>query len=168
MNETQFDPDIPDVFATLSQVVPGTAGATYDFSAWSAWEAGYCGGLFNTETVTFLKVEFLNGTNVIGTQMLDLKTAGQINDDAGNLEPDDWRQFTLNALAPAGTTNVRVSAGATGMYNSGLGAQSAFFDEFSLIETLPGAGGLAAVPEPATIVLVGIVLCFFGRGRRSS
>lgn len=167
VNATQFDPDIPDVFATMSQTVAGTAGAQYAFSAWTAWEAGYSGGLNNTTTQTFLKVEFLNGSTVIGTQTLDLKAAGMVNDDAGGLEFDDWKNFTLNATAPANTTNVRVSVGATGMFST-TGAQSAFFDEFSLIETLAGAGGFAAVPEPSAVMLVGVALCFCGRRIRRS
>lgn len=167
VNATQFEPDIESVFATLSQTVPGSAGAEYAFSAWTAWEAGYSGGLPNTPTQTFLKIEFLNGSTVIGTQLLDLKAAGMVNDEAGGLEFDDWQQFTLNATAPANTTNVRVSAAATGMFST-TGAQSAFFDEFSLIETLPGAGGFAAVPEPSTIVLLGVAICFWGRRSRRS
>jgi hypothetical protein len=165
VNATQFEPDIADVFATLSQTVPANPGAEYDFSAWTAWEAGYSGGLPNTTTQTFLRIEFLNGSTVIGTQNLDLKAAGMLNDEAGGLEFDDWKQFTVSATAPLNTTNVRVSAGATGMYNT-TGAQSAFFDEFSLIETLAGAGGFAAVPEPSTIVLLGVAICFWGRRSR--
>jgi hypothetical protein len=160
VNVTQFQPDLPDVFGYAEQVVAATPGATYAFSAWSAWESGYGGGLPGTSTQTFLKMEFLNGSTVIGTQLLDLLAAGQVRDDnmgpnekGGNVDLDDWRQFVLNAVAPAGTTNVRVSLGATGMFQSGLGFESAFFDEMSLLETLPGAGSLAAVPEPGCLVL---------------
>ena len=167
VNATQFEPDIPSVDAVMSQIVAGTPGAQYDFSAWSAWEPGYSGGLNNTSTVTFIKIEFLNGTDVIGTQMLNLKDAGQINDDAGGVEYDDWRQFTVSGTAPALTTNVRVSLGATGMFDIALGiSESAFFDEMSLIETLPGAGSLAAVPEPASVVLLGIAVGLLSVGRR--
>jgi hypothetical protein len=129
--------------------------------------------------LTFLRIEFLNdASSVIGTQTLDLVAAGMVNDDnsgpnpnGGNIEPDDWRQFSLNAVAPAGTAGVRVSAGAEGMFDSALGFQSAFFDDFSLMETLPGAGGVAGVPEPSCIVLLAIALgiaCGVRRpGRRS-
>jgi hypothetical protein len=175
VNTTQFEPDLLDVFGYASQVVPGTPGAAYSFSAWSAWESGYSGGLANTTTQTFLKMEFLNGQTVIDTQLLDLLVAGQVSDDnsganenLGNVEFDDWRQFFLNAVAPLGTTDVRVSVGATGMFNNDLdGFQAAFFDEMSLVETLPGAGvGSTAVPEPASIVLVGIAMALAGAVRR--
>lgn len=175
VNKTQFEPDLVDVFGQASQVVPGTPGAQYTFSAWSAWESGYCGGLANTSTQTFMKIEFLNGLSVIGTQLLDLVAAGQLRDDnsganenGGNVEFDDWRQFSLNAVAPNQTTSVRVSLGATGMFNNDLdGFQAAFFDEMSLIETLPGTGvGSTAVPEPGSILLVGIAVALAGALRR--
>jgi hypothetical protein len=174
VNTTQFEPDIPSVDAIASQVVPGTPGAEYTFSSWSAWEQGYSGGLFNTTTETFMRIEFLNGSmTVIGNHLLDLLDAGQMNDDgdngSGNVDWADWRQFSLNAVAPAGTAHVRVSVGATGMFNSELGvAQSAFFDEMSLIETLPGSGGLSTVPEPSAALLLGVALGMIGVGRRKS
>jgi hypothetical protein len=131
--------------------------------------------LFNTSTETFMKLEFLDGSmGVIGTQTLDIQASGQVSDDnsgvnenGGNVEFDDWRQFFLNAVAPAGTANVRVSLGATGMFLSGLGFESAFFDEMALIETLPAAGaGGTAVPEPGSVVLVGFALALAGAVRR--
>ncbi len=152
VNKTQFEPDLLEVFGYASQVFTGaTPGAEYTFSAWSAWESGYSGALFNTSTETFMKIEFLNGQTVIDTETLDLVTAGQVSDDnsgtnenGGNVEFDDWRQFFLNAVAPLETTSVRVSLGATGMFNNDLDDfQSAFFDEMSLIETLPGVGVVA-------------------------
>jgi hypothetical protein len=189
VNVTQFQPDLPNVFGAATQVVAvaGTPGTEYTFSAWSAWESGYCGGLLNTETVTYLKMEFLNGLAVIGTEMLDLLRGpdgilpgdpgdgndGQLVDDnsganlnGGNVEFDDWRQFSVNAFAPDGTTHVRVSLGANGMFESGLGFQAAFFDEMSLIEMLPGAGGVSVVPEPGSVVLVGIAVALARAVRR--
>src|SRR6185436_10381957 len=36
VNETQFEPDLPDVFGNASQKVAAVAGRDYTFSAWSA------------------------------------------------------------------------------------------------------------------------------------
>jgi hypothetical protein len=172
VNTTQFEPDIATVDGFATQTVPGTPGAQYSFSAWSAWEQGYSGGIPGSGTETFLKMEFLNGMSVIGTHTLDLVDAGQVNDDgdngSGNVDWADWRQFSLNATAPALTTNVRVSLGATGMFDTALMvSQSAFFDEMSLIETLPGPGaGSAAVPEPGTILMLAIALGMMGVTQR--
>ena len=63
----------------LTQVVPATEFADYEFSAWSAWEPGYSGGLPFTTTETFMKMEFLDGSMaVIGTEMIDLADEGQV------------------------------------------------------------------------------------------
>jgi hypothetical protein len=142
--------------AKILQTVPGTPGGNYTFGAWSKWEMGYNGADPLSATQTFLKMEFLDASNaVIGTPaMLDLRTA-QINDDT-------WRQFFLNSVAPAGTANVRVSVGATGMANSGINPQSAMFDDFSLMLAGSGSGNLlaAAVPEPNVCVL--LIMGFLG------
>jgi hypothetical protein len=111
---------------TLAQTVPGTPGGDYTFSAFSKWELGYSGGdpLFDTQTL--MKLEFLDAAAaVVGTQMLDLRTV-QMSDG-------EWRDFSVNGTAPAGTANVRVSVSATGMMNSGINPQSAMFDDFSLM-----------------------------------
>lgn len=122
--------------AKIIQTLPASAGGQYTFSAYSKWETGYSGAnpfppSGQTQTSTFMKMEFLNASNsVIGTQNLDLFTVQS---------PDGtWRPFSLNGTAPAGTTNVRVSAGAANMYNTTINPQSAFFDDFSL--TGPSAG----------------------------
>jgi hypothetical protein len=125
----------------ISQTVAGTAGENYTFSGWSKWEGNYSGGvdvLFFTSphdpgmtgtvpspTQTTFQMEFLNGSAVIGAPvMLDLRTE-QSNDQT-------WRQHMLSGVAPAGTTNIRVSAAMLdGVFNRDP-LQSAFFDNFSL------------------------------------
>ena len=141
VNTTQFDPDIPTDDGKLVQTVAGVAGATYDFSAWTVWENAYGGGFPGSGTLTFLRMEFLDGSaepNVLNTQTLDLYAAGMRNDTDTELSQADWRQFSLNGVAPAGTASVRVSVGGEGMFNSSLNPQSLFFDDMSLIQTLPG------------------------------
>lgn len=152
---------------SVLQTVPGTAGSQYSFSGWSKWESGYIGADPGSATQTFMKLEFLDGSNaVIGSPVnLDLRTV-QVND--GN-----WHQLTMpNATAPAGTVSVRVSAGATGLGNSGIDPQSAMFDDFSLIKVGAGTGNLLsdfAVPEPATLsLLLNCVVASLSIRRRSN
>ena len=115
--------------AEISQILDAQAGGEYEFSAWSRWETGYSGGLDET-VVTSIDMQFLDGSdNVLSTESLSLTDAGQANDGV-------WREYSVSGKAPANSAKVRVSAGAIGMYNSGLDPQSAFFDDFSLIETL--------------------------------
>jgi hypothetical protein len=121
--------------AKVLQTVNGSAAGQYTFSGWSKWEVGYIGAdPAHPEVNSFMKMEFLdNGSTVIGTQNLDLRTV-QINDGT-------WRQFSLNGTAPAGTVSVRVSAGAANMGNSGVNPQSAMFDDFSLMALIAGVPG---------------------------
>ena len=89
-------------------------------------------------------MEFLDGSDaVLGTQMFDLRTVVPFPSDSQG----EWNQFSVNGTAPANTASVRVSAGATGMMNSGIDPQSAFFDDMALIETLPGAASLRPCPS---------------------
>ncbi|MEM8946217.1 MAG: hypothetical protein AAGD11_13675 [Planctomycetota bacterium] len=113
----------------LTQTVPGVEGGEYTFNGWARWEANYSGGdpSFNTET--FMELAFLDGTgSEIGSPIaLDLSTTAQANGGP-------WLDHTLTGTAPAGTVEVRVSAGALGMEDNPLGGQqSAFFDDFSLM-----------------------------------
>ncbi|MCA9149928.1 MAG: hypothetical protein KDA92_11535 [Planctomycetales bacterium] len=121
--------------AEVYQIVDASPGGQYEFTTWSKWETGYSGGLDDPNVVTTIGMDFLDaGGTVLSTEVLDLVEAGQFNDGT-------WRDFSLTATAPANTAQVRVSAGAIGMYNSGVNPQSAFFDDFSLIETLTGITG---------------------------
>jgi hypothetical protein len=120
----------PEGGATVTQTVTGVPGGEYTLSAWSKWEANYSGGTAGP-TETLLELTFLNANEmVIGTPVtLDLRTE-QMNDNM-------WRQHTLMGTAPAETASVRVSGIARNMFTT-MGAQSAFFDDFSL--TLASAG----------------------------
>lgn len=142
--------------AKLLQTVAATPGADYDFSAFSKWEEGYIDlDPIHPEVETTMTLEYLDASSVlIGSPViLDLGTV-QMGDSM-------WRLFTVDGgTAPDNAAFVRVSAGAINMGDSGVDPQSAFFDDFSLIETLPGAAslGAAAVPEPASLLLVGLAL----------
>jgi hypothetical protein len=133
------------VDAIMTQTAAATVGGMYSFSAWTAWEAGFSGdtSLFPTSpTDVQMTMEFLDSSNgVIGSPVvLDLFDAGMRADaDGGNIEPEDWQQFTINGTAPAGAVNVRVGVAGLEMILSGAsGPQSAFFDEFSLEGPAPG------------------------------
>ncbi|MCA9186179.1 MAG: hypothetical protein R3E01_00030 [Pirellulaceae bacterium] len=125
------------VNAVLSQTVPGTPGESYTFSGWSFFEENYSGGVdvlapespsgeVASSTQTMMELAFLDASGtVIGTPVtLDLRTV-QSNTET-------WMQHMLNGVAPAGTTDVRVSASAIDMVANVDPAQSAFYDNFSL------------------------------------
>lgn len=140
-------------FVDLYQDVPATPGLIYNMSGWARFETFYAGGLTNipffnpdlgefelipSPTDTFFALEFLDGDgNVLpGSAEIELKANGQLNNG-------EWRQHTVSAVAPAGAEEVRVRASAVDMV-AVSGAQSAFFDDFSLTAVPePGAGALA-------------------------
>jgi hypothetical protein len=122
--------------ALASQVVDGVAGGEYTFSAWSKWEANY---LNSDPTDTIIQIEFLDDEGVVigSPTTLDLATAGQLADST-------WRQFSIDATAPAGTVDVRVTAGANEMRANDVmmgQQQSAFFDDLVLELAAPGLEG---------------------------
>ena len=162
VNTTDYAANDPalNVDGTLSQTVAGLAGASYTFSAWTAWEQNYCGGLANSGTTTFLKMEFLNGSNnVIGSPvLLDLYQAGMRNSPNAPIQTGDWQHWaTPTTVAPAGTASVRVSMGGLAMFNSQANPQSAFFDDLALLQT-SGSGTVdllaGSVPEPTACWLM--------------
>jgi hypothetical protein len=143
------DDDAAD--AILTQIVPGIAGFHYAFSGWSKWEENYSGGLA-TVTGTFLELRFLDAADAgISGVLLDLRTEQQ-NDAA-------WRQHVLNAVAPAGTAKVLVTAYALDMLPSDANPQSAFFDDFSL------ECRECVVPEPASAGLCWLGLAALAAAR---
>jgi hypothetical protein len=104
----------------ISQTVPGGPG-DYTLSGYSKWEVNFLA----PPAEAILQLDYLDAAEeVIETDVLDIKDAGQLADNT-------WRQFTLEGTAPAGTVEIRVTAGATSMdaneVNTSL--QSAFWDD---------------------------------------
>ena len=139
------------ISAVLSQTVSGTAGENYTFTGWSFFDPGYSGGVETIDpeapggerpspTESLLELAFLNtvGT-VIGSPIVrDLRTE-QFN-GAG------WAQHTLNGIAPAGTTNVRVTASAIDVVPN-IDPMSMFYDTFSLRRASNPATEILANPD---------------------
>ncbi|MBX3424169.1 MAG: PEP-CTERM sorting domain-containing protein [Pirellulales bacterium] len=129
--------------AVLTQTVPGIGGETYTFQGTSTFEDNYSGfvttldaegpfGAIPSPTTTHFKMEFLGaGGSPLGSPvLLDLRTEQGFPGFPVVHTP-------LVGVAPAGTTNVRVTAEALNMVWNGnsttMGAlQSAFFNDFSL------------------------------------
>jgi hypothetical protein len=156
--------------ARVEQVVAATAGTEYAFSAWGKLQPGYSGFDPQASTDTFVRMEFLDGSGIVipgpdGTKSFDPTT---MNWPVGMDNQGEWQQIpAVVGIAPAGTASVRVAVGATGMVNTEVELpQSALFDDLSLIATMAGAGSLAAVPEPSSLVLFAVAFGMFGVGRR--
>jgi hypothetical protein len=141
--------------ALLTQVVPVLAGQQYTFSGQSRWETNYSGGvttlgLFSpayptSPTDTTLEMQFLNagGTPVGSPIIKDLRT------EQGNF--NTWVEHTLNGVAPAGATQLRVTAAAREMVWNGNSLegplQSAFWDDFSVTSAAAPATELLLNPS---------------------
>jgi hypothetical protein len=119
--------------AFISQIVPGGPG-DYTLSGYSKVEQNF---LSAPPTEVILQLEYLDADEaVLDTDVLNVMTAGQIKDGM-------WRQFTLDGTAPAGTVEVRVTAGGNNMVgNQDMPSlQSAFWDDLVLESAAPGLPG---------------------------
>jgi hypothetical protein len=130
-----LSPDGPAT-AHLYQDVPGTPGETYVLTGWAGGEANFLG-------LAEFAVEFLDaGGVVIGGQTLDLITAGLLVD---NGEAFDYKQYSVTAIAPAGTVSVRARASMLDAIGNPAGGGQAFVvDDFVL------------VPEPSSALLLAL------------
>jgi hypothetical protein len=121
----------------ISQVVTAGPG-DYTLSGYSKWEPNF--KFSHPELEAILQLEYLDASeNVIDTDVVNVKNAGQMADNT-------WRQFTLEGTAPAGTVEIKVTAGATGMdaNEEMTSTQSAFWDDLVLemdIVVPPGLPG---------------------------
>jgi len=83
----------------LYQDNPATPGLTYTLTGWAGAEANYLAA------GSFFALDFLNGANgVIGSSVLDLVAAGLF---ATNGQPFNYKQYSVQGTAPAGTVTVR-------------------------------------------------------------
>jgi hypothetical protein len=177
----------PDNYAHLMQTVEGTPGLEYTMSGYAMFEDYFPGGVTNlnaeipgnpptpsgvpyndgpvSPTNSYFALDFLdtNGDILPGSLEKELK------DELGQLSNHLYQQHFLAAVAPPGTTHVRVRVTMTdGVINPLPGndsfLQSFFVDGFSLTAAVPGGGG--AVPEPTSCALIGLAASWFAMYRR--
>jgi hypothetical protein len=123
----------------LYQDNPATAGQRYILKGWAGSESNYLGG-------AEFALEFLDGAGgPIGGATIDLLAAGLLTP---NGQPFNYKQYTVSAIAPAGTVSVRSRASMiNGLPNPAGGGQALVMDDFVLM-----------IPEPATgaMLMVGL------------
>lgn len=118
--------------ASLYQDVAGTPGDEYTLTGWAGGEANYGSG-------AEFAVEFLDVTGgVIGGSVLDLVANGLLTD---NGEAFNYKQYTVSAVAPAGTAWVRARSSMVDAMGTS-GGQAFVVDDFVL------------TPEPASMLLL--------------
>lgn len=141
----------------LYQDNPAVAGTTYLLQGWAGAEANYS-GLIPGPTQSLMTLEFRDASNsVIGVpSILDLAAAGL---GVPNGQAFNYKRYSLQATAPAGTVSVRAAIEMLNGYSNPAGGGQAFVvDDFVL----------GAVPEPTTIglgLLGAVGLLGFGRRR---
>lgn len=122
----------------LYQDVPATPGLRYNLSGWAGAEANIL--VQGAE----IALEFLDGGGaVIGGDVVNLMPTLTVDNGLAF----DYKQYTASGVAPAAAVSVRSRAsmiGATG--NPAGGGQAFVVDDFVL----------TAVPEPATLGLLGL------------
>lgn len=118
----------------LYQDVPATPGDTYTLTGWAGAEANFVA--FDAQ----FAIEFLDGTGtIIGGNVLSLGPMLFLP----NGQPFNYKQYSLDAVAPAGTVLVRARASMIeGTPNPAGGGQAFVVDDFVL------------TPEPASLVLL--------------
>jgi hypothetical protein len=179
------------VDGSISQTVGAVPGGVYNFSGWMRFEGNYSGGVdtisnnepLNTAfegqtspTQSLITLEFLDNTGaVISSSVIDVKEerqalascGGNANSSAcGGPGANGWTQHTFtNVVAPAGTVQARLRADMIdGVYNDDP-QQSAFWDDFSLDGPAPPLSALVSVPEPSSVVVLGLGMLLVGLGR---
>jgi len=133
----------------LYQDKPAVPGANYTLTGWAGAEANYLAAQ------SVFAVEFFNGANVkIGGAELDLVAAGLFVDNGLAF---DYKQYSVAAVAPAGSVFVRARVSMIGGTSNPAGGGQAFVvDDFSL------------VPEPASLSAVALgCLAPLARRRRT-
>lgn len=122
----------------LHQTVAGVAGLEYTLTGWAGAEA-------NASMVDArFAIEFLDsGNNMIGGVVRSILADILVP----NGHPFNYKMFDVKGIAPVGTSFVRVRVSMIdAMANPAGGGQAYVVDDF----------GLTAVPEPATMVVLGL------------
>jgi hypothetical protein len=124
----------------LYQDNPATAGTRYVLTGWAGAQQSF------TAAGAELALEFLGaGDTVIGGDVINLMPTLFID----NGSEFDYKLYTANAVAPAGTLEVRARVSMIGgVPNSGPGGQAFVVDDFTL----------TAVPEPSSLLMAGLSL----------
>jgi hypothetical protein len=134
----------------LYQDKPAVVGATYTLTGWAGAEANYLAAQ------SVFAIDFLNALSnpIAGGAVLDLGAAGLL---VPNGQPFNYKQYSLNAVAPPGAVFVRARVSMIGgLGNPAGGGQAFVVDDFSL------------VPEPTSMSLLAGGLLLAARRRRKS
>ncbi len=122
----------------LYQDLPAIAGKTYTLTGWAGAESAAL--MVDAQ----MAVEFLDGGgSVIGGSVLSLLPTLTVDNGLAF----DYKLYTVSALAPGGTAEVRARVSMIGATSNPAGGGQAFVvDDFTL----------TAVPEPTSLLLMGL------------
>jgi hypothetical protein len=147
-----FSGNATDGLATghLQQTVAGSPGSTYQLTGWAGAESNAL-----MQGAEFA-IDYLNSSSaLISSSTVNLLPTLFVP----NGQPFNYKMYTINSIAPAGTAFVRARASMIGAAGNPAGGGQAFVvDDFTLS---------SFVPEPASVSLVMLgVMGLFGLVRR--
>jgi len=134
-----FSGNVTDGLATghLQQAVPGSPGLTYQLTGWAGAEAN---ALMQGAEIA---IDYLNSSSaLISSSTVNLLPTLFVP----NGQPFNYKMYTINSIAPAGTAFVQARVSMIGASPNPAGGGQAFVvDDFTLS---------SFVPEPASVSLV--------------